>query len=62
MHLKLVFSASGVPPNSVLFFGSVWPNSVLFSRTVLPNSVLFGGTVPQNSFAQKKIEGDAKIK
>ena len=44
------FSKLGVPPNSVLFGGTVPPNSVLFGRTVLPNSVFFGGTVPPNSF------------
>ena len=43
-------SESGVPPNSVLFGGTVPPNSVLFGGTVPPNSVLFGGTVPPNSF------------
>ena len=47
------FSKSGVPPNSVLFGGTVPPNSVLFGGTVPPNSVLFGGTVPPNSFPQK---------
>ena len=41
MHIKLGFSESGVPPNSVLFFRSVWPNSVLFGGIVLPNSMLF---------------------
>ena len=49
MHIKLGFSESGVPPYSVLFFGSVWPNSVLFGATVPPNSVLFGGSVWPNS-------------
>ena len=39
-----------VPPNSMLFGGTVPPNSVLFGGTVLPNCVLFGGTVPPNSF------------
>ena len=42
-----------VPPNSVLFGGTVPPNSVLFGGTVPPNSVLFGGTVPPNSFFPK---------
>jgi len=37
--MRYGFSKSGVPPNSVLFGG-----------TVPPNSVLFGGTVPPNSF------------
>ena len=37
-------SKLGVPPNSVLFGG-----------TVPPNSVLFGGTVPPNSYSQRKI-------
>ena len=46
MHIKLGFSESGVPPNSLLFFGSVWPKSVLFGGTVPPNSVLFGRAVP----------------
>ena len=49
MHIKLGFSESGVPPNSVLFFGSVWPNSVLFGVTVPPNSMLFGRAVLPNS-------------
>ena len=39
IDLRYGFSKSGVPPNSVLFGG-----------TVTPNSVLFGGTVPPNSF------------
>ena len=37
--MRYGFLKSGVPPNSVLFGG-----------TVPPNSVLFGGTVPPNSF------------
>ena len=42
--LRYHFSESGVPPNSVLFYGTVPPNSVLFGRTVPPNSF------PHNSF------------
>ena len=38
-RIRYHFSESGVPPNSVLFCG-----------TVPPNSVLFGGTDPPNSF------------
>ena len=34
------FSKSGVPPNSLLFGGTVPPNSVLFGKTVPPNSFL----------------------
>ena len=48
--MRYVSSKLGVPPNSVLFGGTVPPNSVLFGGTVPPNSVLFGGTVPPNSF------------
>ena len=44
-----IWSKSGVPPNSVLFGGTVPPNSLLFGGTVPPNSVLFCGTVPPNS-------------
>ena len=44
IHLRYGFSKSGVPPNSVLFGG-----------TVPPNSVLFGGAVPPNSFPQKSL-------
>ena len=50
IDMRYGFSKSGVPPNSVLFGGTVPPNSVLFGGTVPPNSVLFGGTVPPNSF------------
>ena len=35
---EIWFLKSGVPPNSVLFGGTVPPNSVLFGRTVPPNS------------------------
>ena len=45
------FSKSGVPPNSVLFGG-----------TVPPNSVLSGGTVPPNSFPQMEIIKKTKDK
>ena len=47
--IRYYFSESGVPPNSVLFGGTVPPNSLLFGRTVPPNGVLFGGTVPPDS-------------
>ena len=50
IDMRHSFSKSGVPPNSVLFGGTVPPNSVLFGGTVPPNSVLFGGAVPPNSF------------
>ena len=49
-------SESGVPPNSVLFGGTVPPNSVLFGGTVPPNSVLFGGTIPPNSFPLTNLQ------
>ena len=38
IDLRYGFSKSGVPPNSVLFGGTVPPNSVLFGGTVSPNS------------------------
>ena len=50
INTRYGLSKSVVPPNSVLFGGTVLPNSVLFGGTVPPNSVLFGGTVPPNSF------------
>ena len=48
--IRYHFSESGVPPNSVLFGG-----------TVPPNSVLFGGTVPPNSFPLKFKALNVKI-